>query len=287
MGEIIPVEKHLTLPEATLPLEYTVPYDWGSLHVSQEAHDSYGIMPFCPNVIEGGQFDSSKQRPDPRLDVFLVGPKESQTQGSELHSVSQIYKHGIGIAVAFPDNQVDLHQKIVSDLNFALSQLHEDAPKNILEYITDEDGIPAVESVEHDIPQLFAHTFASLSGLEMAAALETWINRYDSNRIYRQVKLLGAGGIVGAGVVLTPALLADSHIGIGNLVIPSVYLTTYWNLARLNLKRFFRNQEQKQEVAKLTSKVAGLQISDSIHKTFCSRHFDLANEPRLGEDKEE
>lgn len=45
-----PYERRLTMPELELPLAYAIPYGWGSLRVTEGAHQAYDLKPLVPTA---------------------------------------------------------------------------------------------------------------------------------------------------------------------------------------------------------------------------------------------
>lgn len=101
------------VPYEDVPVQYTVSYKWGTLRVSEEADQLYGLRPLTGRVVEGSSSKPLRlgRKPDVRIDVFLLGPGEYgrifaeslDLSGERIEPVSHhaMYPGGLAVAAAF------------------------------------------------------------------------------------------------------------------------------------------------------------------------------------------
>lgn len=278
-------EKQLNLPEANLPVEYSIPFDWGNLYVTEAAHKAYGMVPLSPETVDGKPPTSTNSAATPRVDVILVGPEEYEHDDQSALVATKIYSGGVGMVIGFPAAQDEISKHLGASLGEKLAKMEEELPTEVMEEIKEHSIIPTAEDIENDLPQMLAHQLAGVAEVPLAEGLETWFGKQGIDREYRKIVALGIGAIVAAGVEVTPGLASHNHlVNPIQIAFAGVLALVYLNLARTKLKTHIENGPLNQRIAKLTARNKAFMISYDLHNSFCRNHFDRNAETMLNGD---
>lgn len=278
------LQNQLELAELSLPLEYSIPFDTGSLHVTQAAHEAYCMIPLSPNVIEGGQLDR-KDTVGPKIDIILIGPNEFDTSGGDMLTKSHVYKDGVGLVVGFSDTHAQMREKIITSIADSAQEADIDLPDGGVGAITSDEGISLDESLANEVPQILAHSLANAVAGEVRQSVEIWAKMNLSRAEYKKIVVSGSLSLIGTGLVLSPQILLDDRlIGPGSLLIGAAYSAFFLNMARRRLKEFIDTMPKRESIARILGMSTSLLVAEGVHASFCSKHFNRTAEEQLGGD---
>lgn len=152
-------EAHFTAPAA-----YTLPYEWGRLLVTHEAHRAYGLVPLTAEAVEGNVQTEIER--DKLVEMALLGPSELVAIEA---SPRPEPKEGTFPASIYTYLQEDARAQLVFGytvdaaemLQVSLRKVARDegvSPAEIESHFVDElYHIPARERIEHEIPHTLVH----------------------------------------------------------------------------------------------------------------------------------
>lgn len=282
MNEKMQPPKQLILPELNLPLEYSIPYKWGALHVTSSANAAYDLVPLTPDTVAGGDpFVGGEVIKKPRIDVVLVGPNEYINDGRRGVASSTLYDAGLGVVIGFPLSANAFMDTLSRRLRNPNENQEEQDEFPFSTHISQFE-VPALEAIARDVPHMMSHDFAVIARNELNDGLTEW-NNWDYDRTaYRNIVKVGAAALIGCGGLMLPALLTGKHtVGVKQVVLGTALMAGELKLAKNMLKRYMLSRRQADFLNQRIASLVALEISDSIHETFCRNHFNIRAEQQM------
>lgn len=248
----------------TPEIAYTIPYEWGQLHMTEAADDAYGITPLT-TVVDGGSDEYRHLDYNPSIDLTIVSPEETDvepirpTTTKNQKSLAGVVNLGIASDEFIEANETGLAQLI--------EQTGMPIPEDEIEKVT--------ASLHQDTPQMLAHLMADLSQAEVETLLSGHILGEQDAILNRYIKAIGTLGVVGGiGIVAPAAILNGGSINPVSFLMGMSY--TGYHISRIQ-KRVQQNLEDRtksQKKAETLARLAGLFVSSDIHRSYCRSHFD-------------
>lgn len=281
------IEHELKVMSEAVPMEYTVPYDWGRLHVSGDAHSAYGMQPLTADILEGGSLRGYGLNPL-NIDIFLLGPNQvphspDDDQAGDMYVTSRHLKRGVVVSIGLSNSQTELHTQLGELVAKSITE-NNNEPDIDITTVTTEDGIPISEVLANNTPQMVAHLIAGVIQEEVSSSVEQWQTDIEARKAYRSISFTGASALVGAGIILAPSfLVSNGVVRPEQLIVPSIYAGVQLNSARAKLKRFVTSQHRRQALSQFSANIIGTVAAESVHHTYCSKHFDATTESLLND----
>jgi hypothetical protein len=163
-GEALPSRAAQFEAHFAAPAAYTVPYDWGRLLVTHEAHDAYGLVPLTGETVDGNV--PTEIEKDKLVEMALLGPGElvaieapprpEPQEGTFPASIYTYLQRDDRAQLVF-GYTVDAAEMLQISLRKAAREQGV-SPAEIERHFVDElHRIPARERIEHEIPQALVH----------------------------------------------------------------------------------------------------------------------------------
>jgi hypothetical protein len=271
--------------DALPAIKYNVPFEWGTLHVSEEAAEAYGLVPLTPDAVEpAAEPGLPKQLTDlPPTDILIAGPTEILERSSDVPMqsgkwlggvlLSNVAKQGSMMTLGFLHDTDDLRKNVLDDAteHFGIDREH------LAELVSDE-GLSLESVVEHDVPQIFAHAIAQTLFEASAHLKVAQLEQQSSRRLKRVLVTSGAIAVAGTGVMLGIDTLVDNFSPLSMSVV-GIYAGVQGMLIRTRYKRQKLISMFDKQIARLTGAMYGHQISSDVHAAFCRKLFDAKLEP--------
>lgn len=266
-------------PEGQAPgidIKYTVPFEWGALHVSEAADRAYDLVPLTANTRDGYVAADTSGKAASR--VFIVGPGEMDippVEGTNLYVTSGVYGKAVQVVAMLgktSQSRISDVQQITLEAAQQATLLDDDE----LQMAIDNGNIelPSVEDTANTISQVVLHNLVRT--LEQPAT-NAWMSLLRAERAERQYAkirnlsaftlLLSAGMVAGFTAAnhgsTPPYALAMTGlyltIGIGGTLVQLRQDATQTNVSALSQ-------------ARLANAIAN-GMREDIHKTYCASHF--------------
>ena len=271
-------------------IKYGVNYQWGSLRVSTEASDFYGMIPLTTTVtpedvvsVVGNDFVG--------INITLLTPGEIVEQRSKLKKEKR--KTYID-----DDDGMSLSSAVISgnsvDLNIALNLSHKGLTDSILgqftllansfgvekENILDQNNIPITDQVQNDTPQMIAHMLTRAIKDKTHNVAKTTMSNNIKSILDKKLSLSGIGWLT----MLTAMGGVEAYKGDFN-ALSAITVTSFSWLGMMSVKRQARNMIEVQEKAndrfEDIAEILSSLIASEIHKIYCSNHFNSEAEDKL------
>jgi len=260
--------------EVKRPIEYSIPFEWGTFQVTEKAHRNYGLIPLIPT---NGPLAEAPSAPDLPFTTTVTLIAGEELEGNDIPSgafgaASQIRKKSIDTILVVGGNIDSLINTMINNSSVIISNLSgEEAEPND---IFTEEGISLPDVIRQDFPQVIAHSIVKEAINPLSDSVHQWLSMEANKKSLRSVTALGATGLIGGGV-LAGAFVAlnGSHAGAESVIIPLAYTSTYLFAARERLKRHLFSTTARGELAELAH-LQALEVVNDIHKAYCRKHFD-------------
>ena len=264
--------EHLRLD---VPMEYSVPFEWGDLHVSETAHQSYGLLPLTSDIRDGF-YPSLDVRP-PRSRVFIVTPGELGTPPvpeGEAFVKPILHKKGLEVHVAMGDDKEtaakSYSQAMRDEIRRALD-IEDVDDEDFDRSVKDEEGITFGEQIEQNVTQYLVHGLYQELDNRVPAALRIWL-RAEHNRIFlRDISAVGVGAAALAGMFVYLGVTDHSNL---DLETASGYLVAGLATTRFNVKRELQRSNRRELHFNKIAKRIGSSVAYDVHSVYCRDHFD-------------
>lgn len=269
--------------------KYRVPYEWGALHISEEADESYGFVPLTAGVVSGAEdITHTENAFGLRTDIYLLSPEEFKLDIAEARIASRPYRTAPGVgATIFDKDRI----KIILALHSSKQDVESRLLGNIESYVNyfggeiedvrTEDDIPIKESIGHDTTQFLVHSFCSLAAESTKVSMTEYLRAERNKLAVARFAKLGSRGLIGAGVAFSAA--GAIHSGV-EMIIPSAAVTytavQSWATYEF-IKRHMRQANAIESQFKVVTRDYADMLSLDIHKTYCTTHFDMQAEKKF------
>lgn len=288
-----PYEREPIHPERNIDLAYTIPYEWGNFYVSQEAKDSYGLIPLTAEAQSGSPVDHISTPGNPDFSITVVGPNEffdnepemQMSQTGVLRLLRQYSDSGVELKLGFSDNIASIKDVLQARLKHGLAHMFDMEPDEVEEHlgeVVDEHDIPLNESIEQEAPQMFVHGLCGVIRETGIDAMEKWSNADVNRRFYKRVKFNGAVALGGTALMTTiPTLAGEFHLP--NLIATGVYASTQAFILKTSVKRYLQSENSLRQATQLFAMQFTTQATNDIHNSFCRHEFDRQMEEQFEE----
>lgn len=259
--------RKLEIPQAELPMRYGVAYRWGSLHVTESAHDAFGLEPVrTDRVIEGRLPITRGRRRTPNVHIVLVGPDQFDTNKGDTYVGPHLSRRATGLVIGFAETASERAERMHAELNHALDLMDEAPATDDVE----TDG--GQESAGLDPEQLarygssvVSHSLAAVVESQLPDALNATFNAEDDRRASNSMAketAIGLGGAIALMGLSGQPDLVDAGISVG---FGGVFVAN----AKLSVRQYMGGAESRQRAAKFTSAFMAARVADDLHSTFC------------------
>lgn len=267
------------VPQVFSPMEYSVPYEWGNLHVTEEAHAAYEMIPLTPTkpcdleLVKPGR---SRRGSEPRLDLILAGPSEANNAGEGTTFWSSVYAD---------DNQVIVVAGHTKDKAAMISTSRQNIFDSYRQFIgtesaSDEEILDTVgvvgggsidEVLDNKVSQAFAHEFADVFESAVGTTLEHYKNLFDNMQFLRNAATIGFVSIAG----ISPAVSLGYEVSESLATLaPAIFTAiTVGGLLR-STRKYVHSQHERTVLNTQIANAKAELVSGSIHDTYCDTHFD-------------
>jgi len=256
-----PVEREDS-PEKSSKIAYHIPLRDGVFQVTQEAHETYGLVPLTPNATNGVVQNLPKKTDQPFVHVILASPGELEDSDRDTLDAGEA---GSFINTIIIDNQIVFTIALSPHLADEM-----EIPEDLINNEQESDAL-----IEDQIGQFYAHTLTGLvekitSKNSVFQFLSEVENKFQKKVRTRQV--LGASGFAAVainglynGQNNTPTLLA---VAFANYLLQTTLLQS-------TLRKHSREQLDgtTQMIANLKARTLASSIASDIHESYCSSHF--------------
>ena len=275
----------LAMAQTELPIRYTVPFEWGTIRVTEAAHEAYLLTPLREGVQKG---DIAPEARPGYVDVRLVSPEEvpesSQGANRDLHIFTLLHEERLGIHAGFSQSVAESPKSARNLLQDIYGAEDEEFEAIMEDFESSSEDLPEELAERQQLSQLLVH---SLSGAIPQPVINSYsdIERSESNRKALRRATVSGGVMLGASGV--GALVVGPVMGL-SLVAEAIfgtYATAGFWIARRYMKAYLGGASgREQKIADEAEQLARA-VSDDIHETYCLAHFDYENQQRLpGED---
>ena len=268
-------------PEPLKPdvnIQYSLPFEWGSFHVSETAHNLYGLVPLLANPVEGYK-PQSGDRPS-TSQIFLVAPGEMRTpelRPTEDYVRPVIHKSGVDFVLSQGHlNAERMGEQVSASLLRAMPLIMgidpEDFQANIEEIGITPDFLESLEDIQ---PQRIIHELTYYLSQEATSPVEAWLRTENAADFYKRLRwhsaLYFGAAAVGTTVSTIPNHLTVTPFG-ATLGVGYVLLGA--NNARQTIKQRLKNENFREQLVRLNAKLITAQTADDIHRAYCRYHFN-------------
>lgn len=294
-GEQLGFDENRPIPETQVPIKHTLPFEWGSLRVSEAADMAYELVPLTANFIKGSGKEVG-QSEILAINIWLLAPEEvPEEQWAELRpfgdltetwTTTSIDGKRIDIAIAHSKNRASISDVGISDMEELFAQASEATGidlEDLLNSIEDEHGFNHEDLVRRMVPTLITHATVAAIQVETELAVAKHIKNEMDNVVINKVSLRGAVALGGAGVVLAPDIINGEGVSTPSVVISGTLAGALLWLGRRDLKNFLWNRPVFDKSAERIAETRGFMVGQSVHEAYCPNHFDRVNEAALQE----
>lgn len=266
-----------------IPIEYSLPFAWGSVHVSKAANFAYNLQP-----VNGLSPDNYPQIPprfkfDPEVNVWILAAGEVADSSSsaedmtaedpdanpekrDSHSMSMwITGNGkeINLFTSFPNSSL-AREGAFNTLREQMEQL--DIDHRDESFMDELDDIETTKEIDQFFSQTFIHIACDFINQNLSAYIEAHYQEKDIKRQIRGITALGALGAAGAGYTAAggpPTLMT------GLVAASYGFAVTYFQ--RQHLKQYFlKDAAQLGAVKAFRAQRSASQIAHEIHDAYCT-----------------
>ncbi|MCA9348494.1 hypothetical protein KC867_03735, partial [Candidatus Saccharibacteria bacterium] len=220
-------------PELELSMQYSIPYQWGDLHVTEAAHADYELSPLGltsadtiaparPNRERLTQDEDSrliKRLLEPEISVILVGHDEinHDTMHSRIGGVASrgtVTEQGLNIVIGLTESRQDIQQWVEQGVTSYIRSKLELNEEDFIEArdLLNEQGLSMTEDIEQRVPQIIAGMVAETAGLETTATTKDWMRKQVNNRIARQTTMINGASLTSMAVIVAPRVVTEQPL---------------------------------------------------------------------------
>ena len=270
-------EKLPLRPERDVALEYTIPFEWGNLAVSQAAHNQYGLVQLSANRLKNDQERTEDPTIMPVIDILLVGHEEAAQYIPNLGeanagSAVNYHRGGVEIVMASGVSKDDL---LSGDI-----QTYDPEVRNLLINIGSAVLGHDPEFLDHNsteqvIPQAFAHIFSELAGFTTVESMKIWLEANQDHQLLSQLRSIGKITLASVAVLgIFGGLFGNAESAAVAGISVSAFEAT---LAYHGVKKHFKTRPAREFASNIYAAARGSQITSAIHGEFCASEFNHNN----------
>lgn len=264
-----------------IPIEYSLPFSWGSVHVSEAANFAYDLQPVNGSSIGNYSEIPIRSKSDPEVTVWILASGEV-TDPRDLPSAVTVDdsedmplvqgllpvsmwatqdSKKINVFTSFPNSSL-AREEIFNGLREQIGVDHEDASFGF----DGSDSVEAAKEVDQILSQSFIHVACDFIEQNLPQYFLSHYRERDIKRQIRSVTALGAVGAVGAGYT---AAGGPSTLMTGVAAASYGLATTYFQ--RQELKRYFLKKAALHEASRaIMAQNSAARISREIHDAYCA-----------------
>jgi hypothetical protein len=257
-----------------IPIQYSVNFPWGDWYVSKYAHETLDIVPLAP-VKDGYVQQQWVREKDVPIRVFLVAPGELGTHELSPNHTQIIVgnsPHSTEFRVAVGNTPESIVEQVIDEaINTAHEAHGEFADDDLRDALTDSEGLPYQEVVEHHAPQLLVHQLSRSLLSAIPDELFTAGNIARHHRMYKFIRQMSSSVLAGAGVSLAIGAIEHNQLasmsGIAAVSVAGVYLIA-------KLRRIMILESNNTHMYLASAHKESLAIVRDIHDIYCRDHFN-------------
>ena len=271
MGDRLPSQPEAVGQEFKSKERYQLPYSWGTLHVTHQADEAYGLRPLNTDPETLGQ-------PMPhgdvinhiRTNIWLVGPDEladwpydleleDDASSISVRVESFLVEDGIGVVAGFGKAHKETVQAFASDVEAGIIEMGDDERPDALDQ---KVRIRMLHLLVHDINEA------------VSRASVDYLNKVANNSVFKSAKRDLVTGVGGAAVISSIGYTAEGRI---NPVIAglSIFLLSVNGIKLYrDLKKYIEKTDQRRRVEGFFSVNYGSAVAGELHRTYCPDYFD-------------
>ena len=263
-------------PEFKAHTEYELPFAWGSLHVTEQAHKAYGLAPLTTASLENESGVSMPNLPDFRTHIWLVAPDELPftieafpglplTMGA---AMTEVTPSGIEVICGFDKTATE----IADGFTRAMEADDVEPP---------EDQRP--DELEQQTHQLLAHNFARLAGRNVAPYAHQLLEAAADKVVLTKAKNDFFIGLGGAAFINAYELAFTGRVDVASELTGTGMVAVGSAIAYRGIKKYFKGREAVKVFVANTSVQYAQMVAEDIHRTYCARYFDHQLQGMLGD----
>jgi hypothetical protein len=271
----------MVMAQTELSIRYTVPFEWGTIRVTEAAHEAYSFTPLREGV-QQGDIDS-EDRPG-YIDVRLVGPDEipesSQKESRGLHIFTLLHEERLGVQAGFSQRTAESPESARSLLQGTVGVDDEEFAEMMADFESPSEDLPAELAMSQQMSQLLIHSLSEAIPRPIIKAYSD-IERSESNRKALKHATVSGGivlGAAGGGALIVGPVMG---LNVAGEIILGAYATTGFWIARRGMKAYLDGASEREQKVAAEAEVLAQLVSNGIHETYCLAHFDYENQQRL------
>jgi hypothetical protein len=265
----------VVLPEAyNAPLSFSVEHPWGTVYVTADGEDTYGLKPVLPTVTEGlttfAERSLPSSMPPDRTDVLVCSPRELPAAlDSDTCTVVALPGKECVEVINAPGLSRDTTDVSVGMQLSAFAAGHGVEPEAILfpgahgEHVSQE--VARESLVTHMIAQRLAVTTADTAARLL---LEHGRTAYDAG-LLKALRKFGIAGAVAVAGAESAALTLSDEASYLHSAVPIVVGITAFAGYRM-VRGYLQNATVRENILDIRAQHIGQALSTGLHATFCS-----------------
>lgn len=266
-------------PEFTFPLQYAIPFDWGSFQVTEAAHKAYGLSPFTTTVSSRAELPvpSLLLVGAPGINILLVAPTEASADlvpNSVSVKATRTDKKEINVVIASAEDKTTLTSNVSEVVKHGLQAAIGVDDPDILKRIMNQDTIPLEQSLEQNVPQMLVQVIVGGIQQELKNTLVR-VQRAEGNQsTLRRITILGstsicaAFGTAAAESALFPSFRAE------NILLAGAMLVFFLKRGRRELKDWFAKANEREAYYDQLGQSYADKVAADIHASYDRAQFD-------------
>lgn len=211
----------LLLGDPPLPVRYHAEFPWGTLQVTEEAHESIGLQPLMP-VQDGSAMRYPLLGESPRTDIIVASHEQitearGETRGGEESGYNRLiimnWSGGVAVLAGLDSRDATRKQLLDQLLNVVRdADPLEAGPMSPDELLADiyeaQTHIPMREYIENEIAEYMAFRFAQHLRDILPTQYGQWVEARGNQSLMKRLRVLG-----GATVILNAVSLMQVELG--------------------------------------------------------------------------
>lgn len=247
--------------------------------MTESAKQAYQMVPLVPEVLPGAHKTSVDKANPFRTDIVIVGPDElkSADYGSATDVGLRLVSHrdGLKIGVGMARDFAGQREQLVSILRQHFGSL---------EHLFVSDHIPLDEAVEQQITPMLAHAFSGIVGDTVNGMSVDYLRAYAARNLYTRIRQISAFSIGFCAVVDIPPLVEQHAVDPVAAGFTAGFLALQGIRTTRTLKKYLKTSNSRERALRASGDLYENIVSQSVHDTFCAKHFDAQAERLLSED---
>lgn len=269
------------VPQLLAPMAYHKTFNWGSLQVTEQAHDAYEMMPLA--VVEAGGVGLPRTpfaQGEPRVDIVLAGPEEHTEEPVSGRLWGDVGIHNRGTAMVFGYSEDKATQReaaikqVIAQVRHTLNIGESATDAEILSIVTvGDEEIPFTDAIDHIVVQGHIHHFAEVTRHLVEEAQFKWWGSTANRTHLVHLRNLAVLNTVGVG----PAIVAGAEItksATGMLLFPSLWTAVSGTLIMRSVIAHIKSAPKRNAVYRQMAEVRAATVSGDIHDMYCASHFN-------------